>query len=196
MRKREERCTRCVIAVMQATKPVDGELPLKYQCEFPSCKPALSGWASCSPAALQPEALAPACSWRLAQHHTTNLSIPPPLLHQPCTSLLMRYIYTTCHMSIDVYVYDCFSWLVAHRQPCLALPALRLLIKHLYGMYVYDCFSWLVALHGPKSWMTSLWQLHTSRIASGVPIPAPRGSPAGPNQWFCGAPVVRARMPA
>lgn len=27
-------------------------------------------------------------------------------------------------------------------------------------------------------------------------MPAPRGSPAGPNQWFCGAPVVRALMPA
>ena len=27
------------------------------------------------------------------------------------------------------------------------------------------------------------------------PSPAPRGSPLGPNQWFCGAPVVRARMP-
>jgi hypothetical protein len=49
---------------------------------------------------------------------------------------------------------------------------------------------------GPKSLMTSLWHDHTSLIASGVPIPAPRGSPAGPNQWFCGAPVVRARMPA
>lgn len=31
---------------------------------------------------------------------------------------------------------------------------------------------------------------------SGVPMPAPRGSPAGPNQWFWGAPVVRPRMPA
>jgi len=30
---------------------------------------------------------------------------------------------------------------------------------------------------------------------SGVPMPAPRGSPEGPNQWFCGAPVVRPRMP-
>ena len=30
---------------------------------------------------------------------------------------------------------------------------------------------------------------------SGVPMPAPRGSPLGPNQWFCGAPVVRPRMP-
>mmetsp|Transcript_12241 Transcript_12241/g.24425 ORF Transcript_12241/g.24425 Transcript_12241/m.24425 type:complete len:221 (-) Transcript_12241:24-686(-) len=47
-----------------------------------------------------------------------------------------------------------------------------------------------------RSEMTSRWQLHTIRIASGLPIPAPRGSPAGPNQWFCGAPVVRARIPA
>jgi hypothetical protein len=30
---------------------------------------------------------------------------------------------------------------------------------------------------------------------SGVPMPAPRGSPQGPNQWFCGAPVVRPRIP-
>ncbi|KAF5818249.1 hypothetical protein HanXRQr2_Chr02g0062831 [Helianthus annuus] len=29
--------------------------------------------------------------------------------------------------------------------------------------------------------MTSLWHDHTSFIASGVPIPAPLGSPAGPN---------------
>lgn len=34
---------------------------------------------------------------------------------------------------------------------------------------------------GPTSYMTSLWQDHTSFIASGVPIPAPLGSPAGPN---------------
>lgn len=26
-------------------------------------------------------------------------------------------------------------------------------------------------------------------------MPAPRGSPQGPNQWFCGAPVVRPRIP-
>ncbi len=31
---------------------------------------------------------------------------------------------------------------------------------------------------------------HTSLIASGVPMPAARGSPAGPNQWFCGAPAA------
>ena len=30
-----------------------------------------------------------------------------------------------------------------------------------------------------------LWQDQTRRMASGVPMPAPRGSPAGPNQWFC-----------
>lgn len=35
---------------------------------------------------------------------------------------------------------------------------------------------------GPKSYIISLWQDQTSFIASGVPIPAPRGSPAGPNQ--------------
>lgn len=29
----------------------------------------------------------------------------------------------------------------------------------------------------------------TSLMASGVPMPAARGSPAGPNQWFCGAPA-------
>ena len=44
--------------------------------------------------------------------------------------------------------------------------------------------------------MISLWQDHTRRMASGVPIPAERGSPAGPNQWFCGAPVVLALIPA
>mmetsp|Transcript_35616 Transcript_35616/g.79173 ORF Transcript_35616/g.79173 Transcript_35616/m.79173 type:complete len:216 (-) Transcript_35616:1090-1737(-) len=48
---------------------------------------------------------------------------------------------------------------------------------------------------GPKSWIISRWQDHTRRMASGVPIPAPLGSPAGPNQWFWGAPVVRALMP-
>ena len=42
----------------------------------------------------------------------------------------------------------------------------------------------------PKSWTTSRWHDQTCRIASGVPIPAPRGSPAGPNQWFCGAPCT------
>jgi len=57
-------------------------------------------------------------------------------------------------------------------------------------------FSWCTGGQGPKSWMISLWQLHTSLMASGVPMPAARGSPAGPNQWFCGAPVVRARSPA
>lgn len=35
--------------------------------------------------------------------------------------------------------------------------------------------------NGPTSYMTSLWQDQTSFIASGVPIPAPLGSPAGPN---------------
>ncbi len=48
---------------------------------------------------------------------------------------------------------------------------------------------------GPTSVMISRWQDQTRRMASGVPMPAERGSPAGPNQWFCGAPVVRARMP-
>jgi|MDSY01.2.fsa_nt_gb hypothetical protein len=33
----------------------------------------------------------------------------------------------------------------------------------------------------PWSAMTSRWQDHTSWIACGVPMPAPRGSPAGPN---------------
>lgn len=33
-------------------------------------------------------------------------------------------------------------------------------------------------------------------MASFVPIPAPRGSPQGPNQWFWGAPVVLALRPA
>lgn len=49
---------------------------------------------------------------------------------------------------------------------------------------------------GPTSEIISRWVDHTSRMASGVPIPAARGSPQGPNQWFCGAPVVRARIPA
>lgn len=49
---------------------------------------------------------------------------------------------------------------------------------------------------GPTSAMISRWQDQTRRMASGVPMPAARGSPAGPNQWFCGAPVVRARRPA
>ena len=35
-----------------------------------------------------------------------------------------------------------------------------------------------------------LWQDQTILMASMVPIPAALGSPAGPNQWFCGAPVV------
>lgn len=33
-------------------------------------------------------------------------------------------------------------------------------------------------------------------MASGVPIPVPLGSPHGPNQWFYGAPVVLAFIPA
>jgi hypothetical protein len=37
---------------------------------------------------------------------------------------------------------------------------------------------------GPMSYMISLWQDQTSLMASGVPIPAPRGSPAGPNLDF------------
>ena len=40
--------------------------------------------------------------------------------------------------------------------------------------------------------MISRWYDHTRRIASGVPMPAERGSPPGPNQWFWGAPVVLA----
>lgn len=46
------------------------------------------------------------------------------------------------------------------------------------------------------SMMISRWHDHTALMASGVPMPAPRASPAGPNQWFCGAPVVRALRPA
>ena len=49
---------------------------------------------------------------------------------------------------------------------------------------------------GPTSWITSRWCDHVNWIAYGVPMPAPRGSPEGPNQWFYGAPVVRARKPA
>ena len=37
---------------------------------------------------------------------------------------------------------------------------------------------------GPMSYMISLWQDQTSLMASGVPMPAPRGSPAGPNLDF------------
>ena len=39
---------------------------------------------------------------------------------------------------------------------------------------------------GPISYMISLWQDQTSLMASGVPIPAPLGSPAGPNLNFTG----------
>lgn len=56
--------------------------------------------------------------------------------------------------------------------------------------------AWKPEGMGPTSVMISRWHDQTRRIASGVPMPAARGSPAGPNQWFCGAPVVRARMPA
>lgn len=45
------------------------------------------------------------------------------------------------------------------------------------------------------SWMISLCVVQTERMASGEPIPAPRGSPHGPNQWFYGAPVVLALKP-
>ena len=48
---------------------------------------------------------------------------------------------------------------------------------------------------GPISVTISLWWLHVYLIAYGVPIPAPLGSPLGPNQWFCGAPVVLAYIP-
>ena len=58
-----------------------------------------------------------------------------------------------------------------------------------WGGTVYGC------VRGPTSEMISRWQDQTMRMASGVPMPAARGSPAGPNQWFWGAPVVRARMP-
>jgi hypothetical protein len=40
-----------------------------------------------------------------------------------------------------------------------------------------------------KREQSHLWVDHTRRMASGVPMPAARGSPAGPNQWFCGAPA-------
>ena len=43
--------------------------------------------------------------------------------------------------------------------------------------------------------MISLCVVQTDNIASGVPIPAPLGSPEGPNQWFYGAPVVLALIP-
>mmetsp|Transcript_39987 Transcript_39987/g.78826 ORF Transcript_39987/g.78826 Transcript_39987/m.78826 type:complete len:200 (+) Transcript_39987:1230-1829(+) len=49
---------------------------------------------------------------------------------------------------------------------------------------------------GPWSKMISLWHVQVCRIASRVPMPAARESPAGPNQWFWGAPVVRALSPA
>jgi hypothetical protein len=52
------------------------------------------------------------------------------------------------------------------------------------------------SLIGPISVTISLWCDHTSLIDSAVPIPAPLGSPAGPNQWFYGAPVVLALKPA
>jgi hypothetical protein len=55
----------------------------------------------------------------------------------------------------------------------------------------HDCLSPAAGGTGPTSLMISRWQLHTRRMASGVPMPAPRGSPAGPNQWFCGAPATQ-----
>ena len=61
---------------------------------------------------------------------------------------------------------------------------------------IYDCGPSTHDDGTKESWMISLWQDHTICIASGDPIPHPLGSPAGPNQWFCGAPVVRARRPA
>ena len=48
---------------------------------------------------------------------------------------------------------------------------------------------------GPWSMMISRCPLQVRVIASGVPMAAARGSPQGPNQWFWGAPVVRARSP-
>jgi len=51
-------------------------------------------------------------------------------------------------------------------------------------------------LTGPTSLITSLCEDQTLKIASGLPIPAPLGSPQGPNQWFYGAPVVLALFPA
>jgi len=48
---------------------------------------------------------------------------------------------------------------------------------------------------GPWSVIISLWHDQTNKIASGLPIPAPLGSPHGPNQWFWGAPVHLALIP-
>jgi hypothetical protein len=48
---------------------------------------------------------------------------------------------------------------------------------------------------GPTSVIISLWWLQVNFIPYGVPIPAPRGSPLGPNQWLFGAPVVLALIP-
>ena len=45
-----------------------------------------------------------------------------------------------------------------------------------------DCFKGKPSGTGPTSLMISRWHDHTRRMASGVPMPAARGSPAGPNQ--------------
>jgi hypothetical protein len=39
-------------------------------------------------------------------------------------------------------------------------------------------------------------KLKINQFLTGDPIPVPLGSPQGPNQWFYGAPVVLARIPA
>ena len=65
-----------------------------------------------------------------------------------------------------------------------------------FYLFSYDCAGcvqfFLLSL---SSTMTSRCDDQTNCMASFVPIPPARGSPAGPNQWFCGAPVVRARFP-
>lgn len=61
--------------------------------------------------------------------------------------------------------------------------------SRLHPAHHHDVLSLDASGSGPQSVMTSLWHDHTSLMASGVPMPAPRGSPAGPNQWFWGAPA-------
>lgn len=58
--------------------------------------------------------------------------------------------------------------------------------------YIYISNLYIIQLWMPLnptgaysiSWIISLCPVQTRVIASGVPIPAPLGSPHGPNQWF------------
>lgn len=96
-------------------------------------------------------------------------------LFLPNDPLFILLFYYFLNYKIDIRFQAKLGWPKRVEQQSKA-PTL---IFHQVADGIFQCEG-----NGPISYMISLWQDHTSLMASGVPIPAPLGSPAGPNLYI------------